>query len=333
METKIIATYGPSVSSSEKLNELVDVGASIIRYNISHADYQHCIQFQETMALVSNAACLVDTNGPEIRIGTFARDSTQLEVNQQFTLFTHTCVGNQLGVSISYKDITSDVERGDTVYVDDGRIVLRVIDITEDGVVTQVMQGGLLSNHKGVNIPGKHIDLEILSEKDKTILASFASAPDYVAVSFTRSIDDIMVVRNTLQALDFKHTKIIAKIENQEGLDNLESIISGCDGIMIARGDLGIEVPYERVPFLQREIIKRCHHHHKLSIVATQMLESMIQVPKPTRAEVSDVANAVFEGASFVMLSAETAVGDYPIEAVTVMRRICDESYRHRNEL
>ena len=327
-KTKIICTLGPSTDRNDVLRELVLAGMDVARFNFSHADHEeHLGRLKKLEELRQElhvpVATLLDTKGPEIRIGTFKEDKKiQLNEGQTFTLTTNPIEGDENQVSISYPNLIYDIEVGTTVLIDDGLIEMYVTDMTPTDIICKVKNGGIISSRKGVNVPGIHLTMPYISDKDRSdILFAIEHDYDYIAASFVRSAEDVEDIRKILKKYK-SQTKIIAKIENLQGIQNIDSIIEAADGIMIARGDMGVEIPYEDVPVLQKEIIKKVYNSGKQVITATQMLDSMIKNPRPTRAEATDVANAIYDGTSAIMLSGETANGKYPVEALKTMIKI-----------
>ncbi|HBI72392.1 MAG TPA: pyruvate kinase [Lachnospiraceae bacterium] len=327
-KTKIICTLGPSTDRNDVLRELVLAGMDVARFNFSHADHEeHLGRLKKLEELRQElhipVATLLDTKGPEIRIGTFKEDKKiQLNEGQTFTLTTNPIEGDENQVSISYPNLIYDIEVGTTVLIDDGLIEMYVTDMTPTDIICKVKNGGIISSRKGVNVPGIHLTMPYISDKDHLdILFAIEHDYDYIAASFVRSAEDVEDIRKILKKYK-SQTKIIAKIENLQGIQNIDSIIEAADGIMIARGDMGVEIPYEDVPVLQKEIIKKVYNSGKQVITATQMLDSMIKNPRPTRAEATDVANAIYDGTSAIMLSGETANGKYPVEALKTMIKI-----------
>jgi pyruvate kinase len=291
----------------------------------NHAEQAEKIQLiKETSATLQiPVAIILDTKGPEIRTGKFEGGKVSLTKGETFTLTTKEQLGNQKGCSVSYEGIITDVRRGDTILIDDGLIALTIKDIKPNEIMTEIENDGELSDHKSINLPGTHVNLPSLTEDDKKdILFGITHDIDYVAASFTRTAEDVLRLRAFLDNHEGKEIRIISKIENKEGVNNIDEIIEISDAVMIARGDLGVEIPQEQVPILQKEIIKKCNRKGRLVITATQMLDSMIRNPRPTRAEVADVANAIFDGTDCVMLSGETATGEYPVNAVQMMASV-----------
>ncbi|MBT9166992.1 MAG: Pyruvate kinase [Syntrophomonadaceae bacterium] len=325
--TKIVCTLGPASSNVTVLRELISAGMDVARLNFSHGTHgEHAKTIaaarQTAQEQEQNLALLLDTKGPEIRIGTFPEGSITLKEGEQFALTIKDVPGSKKAVSVNYHGIVNDVKAGMKLLLDDGLIVMDVQDVTAEEVRCKVKIGGELSNRKGVNIPGAIINLPAISSQDREdLLFAVNNDVDFIAASFVRKADDVLAIRAVLEA-HHSSIQIIAKIESQEGVDNIEKILAAADGIMVARGDLGVEIPAEDVPIVQKMIISRCNAAGKPVITATQMLDSMIRNPRPTRAEASDVANAIFDGTDAVMLSGETAVGKYPLEAVKTMARI-----------
>jgi pyruvate kinase len=327
--TKIVCTLGPASSTVETLKELLAAGMNVARFNFSHGTHdEHAVTIAAARraARDTNLALLLDTKGPEIRIGTFTAGKVDVREGDLFTLTTELVEGDEKRVHINYPGIVQDVQPGMKVLLDDGLIVMDVLHVGETEVQCRVITGGELSNRKGVNIPGAVLNLPAMSDKDREdIHFAVDNDLDFIAASFVRKADDVLAIRAVLEARR-SDIQIIAKIESQEGVDNLDKILAAADGIMVARGDLGVEIPTEDVPLVQKMIISKCNAAGKPVITATQMLDSMIRNPRPTRAEASDVANAIFDGTDAVMLSGETAVGKYPLEAVRTMARIAERA-------
>lgn len=302
------------------------------RFNFSHGTHEeHAKRVQEFDALRKElnlpVARLLDTKGPEIRIGDFENGSIMLKEGQKFTLTTEEMLGNEEKVTVSYKELPQDVKEGNNILIDDGLINMRVDKTTNTDIECTVLNGGKISNKKGVNVPNVDLSMPFMSEKDKSdLLFGIEHDFDFIAASFTRTADDINEMRQFLKDHGETDVKIIAKIESNQGVANIDSIIEAADGIMVARGDMGVEIPLEEVPSIQRMIIKKVYKSGKYVVTATQMLDSMIKNPRPTRAEATDVANAVYEGTSAVMLSGETAAGKYPVEAVQTMVKIAERA-------
>ena len=324
-KTKIICTLGPAVDSEEMIRKLILAGMNAARFNFSHGTHEsHLAQLTKLKRVRDElgipVAAILDTKGPEIRIKTFKDGRIELKKDDIFTLTTAECEGTSERVSVTYANLHNEVAPGNHILVDDGLIDLLVQEIKGQEIVCVVENGGPLSNNKSINIPNVHILLPSLTEKDKEDLKFAAENDfDFIAASFVRKASDVEDIRACLHEFGGDNIRIISKIENREGVDNLEEIIQASDGVMVARGDLGVEIPAQEVPILQKKMIKATTMAGKPVITATQMLDSMIRNPRPTRAEVSDVANAVFDGTSCVMLSGETASGKYPIEAVEAM--------------
>lgn len=327
-KTKIVCTLGPSTDKEGVLEELVIEGMDVARFNMSHGSYdEQRGRLEQLKALRKKhnkfVAALLDTKGPEIRIGCFATGKITLEEGQSFTLTTADIEGDETQVSITYKKLYRDVKVGDCILIDDGLIGMEVTEIIGEDIVCVVRNGGEVSDRKGVNVPGVALKMNFLSQKDcDDLLFGIQEGFDFVAASFTRTADDVLEMRKLLNDNGGRDIQIIAKIENQQGVDNIDAIIEVADGIMIARGDLGVELPLEDIPVIQRDIIQKVYRSGKKVITATQMLDSMMVHPRPTRAETTDVANAIFQGTSAIMLSGETAAGKYPIEALKTMVRI-----------
>lgn len=327
-KTKIICTLGPATDDKEVLRELCLGGMNVARMNFSHGDHDSHLarlnmlqELREELGLPIAAMC--DTKGPEIRTGLFAGGSAELHAGDTFTLYSQERMGDATGCSTTYPNLANVVQPGSKICIDDGLIELVVHEIQGQDVVCTVNNGGEVRDRKGVNLPGTPVDLPFLSKKDRSdILFAVENGFDFIAASFTRSAQDILDIRALLSQIGANNMEIIAKIENQQGIDNIDEIIAVADGVMVARGDLGVEVPSYQVPLLQKEIVSKCRQSGKNVIIATQMLDSMIRNPRPTRAEVNDVAQAVFDGASAIMLSGETASGKYPLEALRNMAEI-----------
>lgn len=340
-KTKIICTMGPSTDRDGVLEQLVKDGMDVARFNFSHADHEeHKGRLERLKAARKecgrHVAALLDTKGPEIRLKKFAEGKVVLEAGQHFTLTTNEITGDQDGVSITYEGLPQDVKVGGTILIDDGLIELTVFDKTRTDIHCVVKNGGAVSDNKGVNVPGVDLTMPFISKKDRSdILFAAKEGFDFIAASFTRTAKDIQDVRQLLQEAGDTSVRIIAKIENMQGVENIDEILEVADGIMVARGDLGVEVPLEEVPVIQKRLIKKCYNRGKVVITATQMLDSMIKNPRPTRAEATDVANAIYDGTSAIMLSGETAAGAYPLEAFRTMENIAlrteqDINYKER---
>ena len=327
-KTKIICTLGPATEDDRVLKELMLCGMNVARFNFSHADHAYHRKNMERICRLRDElhlpiATLLDTKGPEVRIGTFREGKVSLKAGDLFTLTTREIDGDAEHCSVSYPDLPKDVAPGVTVLLDDGLIALSVVSVQNEEIVCRVLNDGTVSDRKGVNIPDVALSLPYISEKDRSdILFGIENGFDFIAASFTRSADDILEIRKILEEQDCHSINIIAKIENREGVNNLDAILRVADGIMVARGDMGVEIPLEEVPVLQKMMIKKAYTAGKQVITATQMLDSMMKNPRPTRAEATDVANAIYDGTSAIMLSGETAAGLYPVEALKTMVRI-----------
>jgi pyruvate kinase len=326
-KTKIVCTIGPASEDLETLRQLAHAGMNVARMNFSHGSHEEHGRRIERIRQVEQEtgktiALLLDTKGPEIRTGDLKEGEVELKEGENITLTTEPVLGDASKVSITYKGLPQDVHPGSTILVDDGLISLRVEEVEGTEIRCIIENGGPLKNKKGVNVPGVSINLPGITEKDaEDIRFGIEQGVDFIAASFVRKPEDVLEIRKILEEYD-ADIDIVAKIENQEGLDNLDAILEVADGLMVARGDLGVEIPAEEVPVVQKEMIRKCNHLGKPVITATQMLDSMQRNPRPTRAEASDVANAIFDGTDAVMLSGETASGKYPVEAVTTMARI-----------
>lgn len=330
--TKIVCTLGPATNDVEIMKKLIENGLDAARINFSHGTYE---SHAETIAKLKQAReelnapipLILDTKGPEIRIKTFKEGKIRLEEDAQFTLTTREMEGDETIVSVTYADLPKDLQKGSRVLIDDGLIELRVDSIEDTDVHCTVINGGNISSRKGVNLPGVKVNLPSLMEKDISDLKfGVENGFDIVAASFIRSAADVVNIRRVLEENGGENMHIISKIENQEGVENIDSILEVSDGIMVARGDLGVEIPPEEVPLVQKRLIAKANMRGKPVITATQMLESMVHSPRPTRAEANDVANAIFDGSDAIMLSGETAAGAYPLEAVETMARIAKKT-------
>ena len=329
--TKIVCTIGPSIDTAEKIAKLVEAGMDVARLNLSHGSLEDHLRHLELIRDVSsgmkkNMGFLFDTRGPEVRTGDLEQDCVMLEDGQEFIITTEPVIGDNRKVSVTYHGLHRDLRAGCTVLIDDGLIELRVLEISGREIICRVIHGGELRSYKGLNTPGTRVNLPAVGEKDRIdIKAGLDNEVDFLAASFTRNVDDIIEIRQLVE----KHggnIMILAKIESREGVENYDAILEVADGIMVARGDLGVEIPPEEVPLLQKQFIRKCNRLGKPVITATQMLDSMIRNPRPTRAEASDVANAIFDGTDAVMLSGETAIGRFPVEAVQTMSRIAEKT-------
>lgn len=335
-KTKIICTLGPASESEEKLREIMLAGMNVARFNFSHGSHEeHKRKFDRVVKIRGElglpVATLLDTKGPEIRLRDIEGGKTELVNGQKFTLTTEDMLGNNEIVSITYANLIHDISAGTTILIDDGLIEMVVDEITDTDIICTVINGGPISNHKGVNVPGAELSMPYLSEQDKSdIMFGCDMGFDFVAASFVRCKEDILAVKKIIEE-NGSHMRIIAKIENMQGIRNLKEIVEVSDGIMVARGDMGVEIPMEEVPVIQKEMIKLAESEGKQVITATQMLDSMIKNPRPTRAEVADVANAIYDGTTAIMLSGETAAGAYPVEAVTTMAKIAERTEQDIN--
>lgn len=329
-KTKIICTLGPATDDENVLRELMLNGMDVVRVNMSHQAHEEHKRRMDVVKRLRKeldlpVAILLDTKGPEIRTGNFEKNPTILKTGQDFTLTTEECIGTNEKCSITFKNLPKDVERGTRILIDDGLIELRVIDKTNTEIHCTVINGGAVSSHKGINVPDVFLSMPFLSEQDKKDLAfGVEQDVDFVAASFTRTANDINELRTELEKHGGHDIRIIAKIENKDGVRNIDDILRVSDGIMVARGDLGVEIPFEEIPDIQKQLIKKTRNSDKPVITATQMLDSMMKNPRPTRAETTDVANAIYDGTSVIMLSGETAAGAYPIEAVKTMASIAE---------
>jgi pyruvate kinase len=327
---KIVCTLGPATRTPEMIGALIDAGMDVARLNFSHGDYDfHAATLRTVRAEAEkrgrSVGILQDLQGPKIRVGTFARGQIELPAGNEFTITTRPVVGDEKVVSTSYKFLAHDVKKGDTILLDDGYLSLEVLSVDGDDVKTRVLSGGILKDKKGINLPGVKVSAPALTEKDRADLAfGLRLGVDFIALSFVRNPEDVLEARRLATADDIR-IPIIAKLEKPEAVERLEDIIEAADGIMVARGDLGVELGPEKVPVIQKRVIEATNRHGKVVITATQMLESMIENPRPTRAEASDVANACLDGTDALMLSAETASGRHPIEVVRTMARIIAE--------
>lgn len=319
---------GPSTDKEGILEQLAIEGMDVARFNFSHGDHEEQKGRLDRLKAIRTKinrpiAALLDTKGPEIRIREFAKGKITLTEGQKFTLTADEIQGDEERVSITYKELYKDVKPGDSILIDDGLIGLEVEEIEGSDIHCVVINGGIISNKKGINLPGVNVNMPFISQKDREdILFGIQEEFDFIAASFTRTADDVLEIRKILDENGGRDLNIIAKIENQQGVDNIDSIIEVADGIMIARGDMGVEIPLEDVPVIQKEIINKVYNAGKQVITATQMLDSMMKNPRPTRAETTDVANAIYQGTSAIMLSGETAAGKYPVEALRTMVKI-----------
>ena len=330
-KTKIICTLGPSTDKDGVLRELVANGMNVARFNFSHGSYEeHKGRLDMLKAVRAElnkpVAALLDTKGPEIRLKEFKNGVEMLEAGQTFTLTTREVEGTKEICSITYKDLPQDVHEGGTIMLDDGLIKLAIKSVTDTDIVCEVLNSGKIKTKKGVNVPGVHLSMPYLSQKDREdIIFGVQNGFDFIAASFVRTAQDVYDIRNLLNEYD-SNIRIIAKIENREGVNNIDSILSAADAVMVARGDLGVEIDFTELPGIQKDIIDRSFSFGKPIVTATQMLDSMIVNPRPTRAEISDVANAIYDGTSAIMLSGETAAGAYPVEALKTMSAIAERT-------
>ena len=335
-KTKIICTMGPNTNDRELMKSLVENGMDIARFNFSHGDHEEQKGRMDLLKSVreevgKSVAILLDTKGPEIRTGILKDDKkVRLVEGQKFILTTEEIEGDENRVSISYEGLVEDVEIGKKILIDDGLIELEVKNITNTDIICTVINGGELGQKKGVNVPNVPVRLPAITEKDrKDIIFGVEQGIDFIAASFVRSAEGVLAIKALLKECGAPNLPVIAKIENGEGIKNIDEIIHCADGIMVARGDLGVEIPAEEVPYLQKMLIQKCNDNYKPVITATQMLDSMMRNPRPTRAEVTDVANAVYDGTDAVMLSGETAQGKYPLEALKMMCHIIESTEEH----
>jgi pyruvate kinase len=331
-KTKIICTLGPASDSEEMIGRMMNCGMNVARLNFSHGSHEEHQKRVDTFKKVREelnlpVSLLLDTKGPEIRTGKFKTGSARLEEGESFILFNDDMEGDSTGCSISYKDLYRDVAPGAHILMDDGLIEMVVTGIEGKDIHCSILNGGQIGNNKGINIPGTRINLPSLTEKDiQDIIFAIRNDFEFIAASFVRQASDIIEIRRVLEENNGQGIKIIAKIENREGILNFDEILRAADGIMVARGDLGVEIPVEEVPVVQKNLIEKCYQGGKPVITATQMLDSMIRNPRPTRAEASDVANAIHDGTSVIMLSGETAAGKYPLEALEMMAKIAEKT-------
>ena len=330
-KTKIICTLGPSTDKGDVLRELIANGMNVARFNFSHGSYEeHGGRLANLKALREElgkpVAALLDTKGPEIRLKEFKNGVEMLEAGQTFTLTTREVEGTKEICSVTYKDLPHDVHEGGTIMLDDGLIMLRIEKVTDTDISCTVLNSGKIKTKKGVNVPGVHLSMPYLSQKDREdIIFGIQNGFDFIAASFVRTAQDVYDIRNLLNEYD-SNIRIIAKIENREGVNNIDSILSAADAVMVARGDLGVEIDFTELPGIQKNVIDRSFSFGKPIVTATQMLDSMMVHPRPTRAEISDVANAIYDGTSAIMLSGETAAGAYPVEALKTMSAIAERT-------
>ena len=331
-KTKIICTLGPATEDEAALRRLMLGGMNAARFNFSHCTHEDAAKKLEAVTRLRRElglpiATILDTKGPEIRVKTFQNGPIELEAGATFTLTTREVEGDDKIVSITYKDLPKDLKAGARVLIDDGLVEMRADHVSETDIVCTVLNGGRVSNHKGINVPGTKLSMPFISEQDRSdIIFGIENGFDYIAASFTRSAEDILEIRHILKEYECHSMNIIAKIENMEGVENIDEILRVVDGIMVARGDMGVEIPLEDVPVLQKQLIQKSYLAGKQVVTATQMLDSMMKNPRPTRAEATDVANAIYDGTSCIMLSGETAAGKYPVEALETMVRIAEKA-------
>ena len=335
-KTKVVCTMGPNTNDRELLKKLIENGMDVARFNFSHGDHEEQKSRMDLLKelrqeLNTNTAILLDTKGPEIRTGVLKGGKRiMLKAGEQFTLTTEEIEGDESKVSITYEGLVQDVDAGRVILIDDGLIELKVVGKSEKEIFCEVINGGELGERKGVNVPNVAVRLPAITEKDKDdIRFGVEQGIDFIAASFVRNAECVLEIKAYLKELGAPYVPIIAKVENAEGIKNIDEIIRAADGVMVARGDLGVEIPAEEVPYLQKMIIQKCNMNIKPVITATQMLDSMMRNPRPTRAEVTDVANAVYDGTDAVMLSGETAQGKYPLEALQMMVHIIQNTEQH----
>ena len=336
-KTKIVCTIGPASSSEEVLTEMILAGMNVARLNFSHGTHE---QHQKTIDTIKKVreklnkpiAIMLDTKGPEYRIKTFKNDKVTVYEGDTFTFTTEEVEGDESHVSVNYKHLCENLREGDHILVDNGLVIFEVVALTETDAVCKVLEGGVMSNRKSMSFPGKLMGGPYLSEQDKAdLIFGIRNGVDFVAASFVSMKEDLIDLKTFMHENGGNGIDIIAKIENRSGVNNIEEICDYCDGIMVARGDLGVEIPFEELPAIQKDLITKCRLLGKRVITATEMLESMINNPRPTRAEISDVANAVYDGTSAIMLSGETAAGKHPVLVVKTMAKIAEEAERNIN--
>ena len=337
-KTKIICTMGPAVESEDKIRELIQAGMDAARFNFSHGSHEEHKKRIDLVKKVASdmgvpIALILDTKGPEIRVRDFENGYVDLEKGQEFTLYRNSeLIGNEKGVGITYPYLSEDIDKGVRILIDDGLVSMSVKEVRDGNIVCIVENPGRIKNRKSINIPGVDVDQVFISDSDrKDILFGIEQDVDFIAASFVRSQDDVKKLRKLLNVNGGERIKIIAKIENESGIRNLDKILDIADGAMVARGDMGVEIPFNQLPAIQKNIIKTCYRKGRIVVTATQMLESMTEHPRPTRAEVSDVANAIYDGTTATMLSGETAAGKYPVEAVKAMAAIAEYTENHIN--
>jgi pyruvate kinase len=327
-KTKIVATLGPATDNPEVLKDMIKAGLDVARFNFSHGTHEEIIKRVNLLRSVCEemgaiVALLADTKGPEVRLGDFVGGKAELVTDTTFTMVTDQIEGTAQKASISYEGVIKDIKPGARILLDDGQIELVAEQITSNSVTTRVINGGIITNKKSINIPGVSLNIPYISAKDRSDLRLITeNGFHYIAASFVRSASDVQLLKEELHRMGGEHINIISKIENADGVANTDAILAISDGLMVARGDLGVELEFEEIPIIQKELIKKAYQQGKNVITATQMLESMITHPRPTRAEASDVANAIYDGTSAIMLSAETAMGKFPVQAVKTMAKI-----------
>lgn len=331
-KTKIICTLGPAVDNEDLLKKLMQKGMDVARINFSHGTHeQHQIRvdnFKRVRDMVGlPIPLLLDTKGPEIRTGKFENNEITLKEGDSFALINEDIIGNEEKCTVTYKELYDDVKKGSRILINDGLVELEVTDIRGKDIYCTVLNGGTIGNNKGINVPGAKIHLPSLTEQDVAdIKFGIRNEFDFIAASFVRKAADVIEIKKILEKNDGQGIKVIAKIENREGIESFDEILKVADGIMVARGDLGVEIPVEEVPIVQKSLIEKCYRNGKPVITATQMLDSMIRNPRPTRAEASDIANAIYDGTSVIMLSGETAAGKYPLESLEMMSKIAEKA-------
>ncbi|MCL2014249.1 MAG: pyruvate kinase [Oscillospiraceae bacterium] len=329
-KTKIVCTLGPSTDDPKIMRELIESGMNVARFNFSHQTHKEHKERMEVLCKIrketgAQIPALIDTGGPQIRLHRFQGGRAAITSGNKFTLYTEEILGDSEKASVTHKYIYRDLQAGARILISDGLIELRADKIERDRIECTVIIGGVISDRKSINVPGVNLSLPYMSDKDRDdIIFAIEGGFDIIAASFVRSATDVIQIRDLLRGHEGDHIKIISKIENAQGVDNIDEIMDVSDGIMVARGDMGVEIPYEQLPAIQKALIKKAYGAGKQVITATQMLESMIESPRPTRAESNDVANAIYDGTSAIMLSGETAAGKYPIEACQAMARIAE---------
>ncbi len=331
-KTKIIATIGPASDKKETMKKMVQAGVNVIRLNMSHGDYEEQMNRiniirELNKELNKHVGILLDTKGPEVRTGEFAEKKVLLEKGKEVIITMEDVVGTSEKFTVSYKGLAKDVKPSNIILLDDGYVSVKVKEIKGDDIVCEILNTGYMKDRRGVNVPGVTLSFDFMSEKDKNdIIWACENNLDYIAASFVRNENDLKEIKKVLETTNNKDIQIISKVESQDAVENIDSIVENSDGIMVARGDLGVEVPAEDVPSIQKMIIQKCNESNKIVVTATQMLESMQTNPRPTRAEVSDVYNAIMDGTDAVMLSGESAAGDYPVESVQTQATIAKKA-------